>query len=235
MNRVRSLLFAVWLYGSMLVLALVWLPGFLGERAWLMTGVRVWARATLWGLRVIGGVRVEVRGLERRPAGPLLVAGKHMSMLDIFIPLLVLSDPALVLKRELTRLPVFGAGVRKAEMIVVDREAHVAALKALLAAARERMAEGREVVIFPEGTRALPGDPPDYKPGIAALYRDLHCACLPIATNSGAHWSARGLKLTPGVAVYEILEPIPAGLKRGEFMRTLQKRIETATDALLKA
>lgn len=230
MSRLRSIAFGAWLYGTMLVLAVVFLPG---TRGWLMVGVRTWARATLWGLRVLGGVRVEVRGLEKRPAGPLLVAGKHQSMLDIFVPLLVLTDPALVLKRELTRLPVFGFGVGKAEMIPIDREGTLAALKAMVAAARSRLAEGREVVIFPEGTRSLPGDPPDYKPGVAALYRELDSACLPIATNSGQHWSARGLTLTPGVAVYEILEPIPAGLKRAEFMRTLEERIETATGALL--
>ena len=235
MSRVRSLLFGAWLYGCMLVLALIFLPGFFGPRGWLMAGVRSWTRATVWGLRVFGGVRVEVRGAERRPAGPLLVAGKHQSMLDIFVPFLSLTDPALVLKRELTRLPVFGPGVKKAGMIPVDREAHVAALKAMVADARARLAEGREVVIFPEGTRALPGSAPTYKPGVAALYRELDCACLPIATNSGRHWSAKGLRLTPGVAVYEILEPIPAGLKRAEFMRTLQERIETATDALLSA
>lgn len=235
MNSLRSAAFGLWLYGSMLVLALVFLPAFLGPRGWLMAAARTWARTAIWGLRVIGGVRVEVRGLDRRPAGPVLVAAKHMSMLDTLAPMLFLTDPAFVLKRELLRLPIFGWGVRRADMIPIDREAHASALRTLVSDARARLSAGREVVIFPEGTRAAPGDPPDYKPGVAGLYRDLGVECVPMATNSGRCWSARGLRITPGVVVFELLEPIPPGLKRGEFMRTLQDRIETATDALLTA
>lgn len=234
MRGLRSGLFGLWLYGSMTVLALVFLPAFFGPRTWMLAGARTWARAALWGLRVICGVRVEVRGLDRRPAGPVLIAAKHMSMLDTLAPMLFLSDPAFVLKQELLSYPVFGWGLRKIDMIPIDREAHAAALRKLVADSRDRLSDGREVVIFPEGTRALPGDAPDYKPGVAALYRDLGVACVPMATNSGQVWSARGLSITPGVAVFELLEPIEPGLKRGEFMRTLQDRIETATGALVQ-
>ena len=97
----------------------------------------------------------------------------------------------------------------------------------------ERMKLSRQVVIFPEGTRKKPGAPPAYKPGIAALYRDLGLPCIPCATNSGVHWPAKGFMRYPGVVVFHYLDPIPAGLKRAEFMKILEERIETASQALL--
>jgi 1-acyl-sn-glycerol-3-phosphate acyltransferase len=100
--------------------------------------------------------------------------------------------------------------------------------------AREQFRLGdRQLVIFPEGTRKAPGAPPDYKPGVAGLYRELEVPVHPVATNAGVHWPAHGFLRRPGVIVYEFLEPIPPGLKRAEFMRLLQERIETASDRLL--
>lgn len=229
----RSALFGAWMYGLLVVLFLIWLPTFLAPRQAIGVGLRVWARGVLWGLRTIGGVRVEVRGAEYAPTGPALIAGKHQSMLDTIAPFVTLADPAFVLKRELLALPLFGWVCRKARMVPVDREAHATALRRLVADARDRLDDDRQLIIFPEGTRTAAGAAPDYKPGVAALYRDLGVACTPMATNSGAHWSARGLRLTPGVVVFQYLPPIPPGLKRGEFMRTLQDRIETASSALL--
>src|SRR5262249_13779976 len=95
------------------------------------------------------------------------------------------------------------------------------------------VAQGRQIVIFPEGHRMAPGAAPDYKPGVAGLYRDLGLPCTPLATNSGAHWPAHGFTRRPGKIVFEFLEPIPPGLHRGEFMRTLQERLEAASTKLL--
>ena len=120
-------------------------------------------------------------------------------------------------------------------MIAVDRSAHAKALKDMVKLARLRFAEGRQILIFPEGTRGLPGAAPDYKPGIAALYRDLGCPCVPMATNSGQHWHAKGFRRTPGTVVFEFLPPIPPGLKRAEFMAELEARIEAKSTELLNA
>ncbi len=233
MKAVRSALVGAWMDGTMLVLFVIFLPTFLMPRQALDVGVRLWCRMTLWGLRVIGGVRVEVRGREHMPTGGALIAGKHQSMLDTLAPWLWLGDPAYVLKRQLLSLPIFGWGVRKVRMIAVDREAHAAALRRLVDDARREIDDARQVIIFPEGTRSEPGDPPAYKPGVAALYRELGVGCTPMATNSGLRWSAKGLSLTPGLAVYEFLPAIPPGLKRAEFMRELQARLEGASTALL--
>jgi len=112
-------------------------------------------------------------------------------------------------------------------------EGHSAALKKLVRDAKDRFADGRQVVIFPEGTRTAPGAPSDYKPGIAALYREIDVPVHPVATNSGVHWSARGQTIHRGTIVFEFLEPIPPGLKRAEFMRLLRERNETASAKLL--
>jgi 1-acyl-sn-glycerol-3-phosphate acyltransferase len=175
---------------------------------------------------------VEVRGLEHRPRGPALIAAKHQSMLDGIAPLRFLHDPTFVLKKELVASPVYGAYGRKAELIPLDREGGVGALKQLVADVRDRLNKGRPTIIFPEGTRQPPGAPPAYKPGVAGLYRELELPVIPMATNSGLHWPGRGWIMRPGRAVYEFLPPIAPGLKRGAFMAELQDRVETASEAL---
>ena len=229
----RSLGFTLWLYLSMPLFAVGLSPALLGPHRYAMGVIKLWARFVLFGLRWIAGVRVEIRGLEHRPVGPALVAGKHQGMLDVVVPFALLADPCIVMKKELMPLPFFGWFAWKTKMIAVDRSAHAKALKDMVKQARARRDEGRQIVIFPEGTRKPPGAEPDYKPGIAALYRDLDCPCWPLATNSGVHWPAHGFIRRPGVVVFEFLPPIPPGLKRAEFMTELQTRLEAASTALL--
>lgn len=232
MNAARSVLFYVWLFGLIIVFALLCLPMLVLPRGVLTQGQRLWAACVLGGLRLICGVRVEVRGLEHCPAGAALIAAKHQSMLDGIAPLRFLHDPSFVLKKELLANPVYGAYGRKAELISLDREGGAAALKQLVADVRDRLAKRRPTIIFPEGTRQLPGAPPDYKPGVAGLYRELGTPVTPVATNSGLRWPARSWIMQPGAAIYEFLPPIAPGLKRGAFMAELQTRIEAASDAL---
>jgi len=231
--RLRSILHGCWYYGVTVVLAILYLPMLALPRAVLRRGIRVWAHLLIWGLRVIGGVRLEVRGLEKLPPGAVLLAAKHQSMFDIIPAFAYMPDALFVMKRELMRIPVFGWHNRKAGTIVVDRAGQAQAMRQMIADARDRFREPRQLLIFPEGTRRPPGAPPDYKPGVAGLYRDLEVPCVPVATNTGAHIDVNGIARSPGVVVYQVLDPIPPGLKRADFMRVLQERIETASDALL--
>lgn len=232
MTSVRSLIFILWLYLSMVIYAVGLSPALLMPHRYAMGVIKLWARFVLFGLRWIAGVKVEFRGLEHRPTGPALVAPKHQGMLDVIAPFAVLDDACFVLKKELMPLPFFGWFTWKTKMIPVDRSAHAKALKDMVRHARARLAEGRQIVIFPEGTRAPVGAPADYKPGVAAIYRDLEVACHPVATNSGVHWPAHGFRRHPGTVVFEFLPPIPAGLKRAEFMKRLEDSVETASAAL---
>ncbi|HYG28358.1 MAG TPA: lysophospholipid acyltransferase family protein [Caulobacteraceae bacterium] len=233
MTLIRSLVFLAFFYALSTAAAIAMTPLLLGRRRWIVQTIGVWARGVVFLLRVICGVRMEVRGRQHMPTGPALIAAKHQGVFDTIGPFTFLPDAAFVLKKELLAIPFYGWYAIKGGMVTVDRAGHAAALKKLVKDTRERMAEDRQVIIFPEGTRKEPGAAPDYKPGIAALYRDLGLPCTPMATNSGAHWPAHGFLRRPGTIVFEFLEPIPAGLKRGEFMKELQARIEAASDALL--
>jgi len=232
-TTLRSLVFVVWLYLSMALFAVGLSPMLLLPYRPAMWVIRGWSKFVLFGLRWIAGVKVEFRGLEHSPVGAALLAGKHQSMLDVIAPFAVLPDNCFIMKKELMPLPFFGWFAWKTKMIAVDRSAHAKALKDMVKQARARFAEGRQILIFPEGTRAEVGAAPDYKPGIAALYRDLDCPCTPMATNSGVHWPAHGFRRHPGVVIYEFLPVIPAGLKRVEFMAQLEEQIETASTAML--
>ncbi len=234
MTTFRSLAFNVVFYLWTLIAAIATLPLLLGRYRSAQWTLNTWARVVTWLLRVVGGVTVEVRGSEHIPAGAALVAPKHQCMFDIFGTMAVLPAPCYVLRKELMRIPVFGWWAWKGRMVVIDREGGAKALKKMLADARARLAEApRQIVIFPEGTRGKPGKAGDYQPGVAALGRYLDMPCVPVALNSGAHWQKGGLALKPGTIVFEFLEPLPAGLKRAEFMRELEDRLEAASNALL--
>jgi 1-acyl-sn-glycerol-3-phosphate acyltransferase len=136
------------------------------------------------------------------------------------------------MKRELMRIPLFGWHCAKMGVVVVHREGQANAMRKLISDARQRLQEPRQLLIFPEGTRKAPGDPPDYKPGVAGIYRDLGLPCALVATNTGDHLDVNGLPTSPGVVVYEVVTSLPAGLKRADFMRSLQDKIEAASAAL---
>ncbi len=231
MTALRSLLFHVWLTLLTIVMGVAFLPSLVGPRRWAVTGSRIWARLVLGGLRVICGLKWEARGLEHLKGGARLVAGKHMCMWETVATLVLLDDPAIVLKRELFAIPIFGWYARRLELIPIVREAHAKALRGMVADAKARLADGRPVAIYPEGTRKKPGAAPDYKPGVAALYAQLDVPCVPYALNSGLFWS--GFWRRPGTIVIEFLPPIPPGLTRRPFMAELERTIETKTAELL--
>jgi 1-acyl-sn-glycerol-3-phosphate acyltransferase len=232
-TRVRSLLFMLWLYGTMAFFGIVCSPLLLFPIPAAMAVIRWWAGAVLFGARWIVGVKVVFRGLEYRPDGPALIAGKHLSMLDTIAPFTVLKQTCYVLKKELIYLPFLGWFAWRTKMVAVNRADAAKALKLMVAACRARLSEGRQILIFPEGTRSEVGADADYKPGVAALYRDLDVPCHLLATNSGQFWPGHGIDRKPGTVVFEFLPPLPAGLKRGEFMVQMKEKLETASNRLI--
>jgi 1-acyl-sn-glycerol-3-phosphate acyltransferase len=229
----RSLVFVVAFYAWGVICAVGCTPILLGPVSWSLKMFETWSRGVILLLKVICDVRVEVRGREHMPTGPALIAPKHQCMLDVFAQFSVLPSSSFVMKKELTWIPWFGWYAQRVGSIVVDREAGASALKKMVREAKVLFAHNRQIVIFPEGHRQPIGAAPDYKPGIAALYREIDVPVHPVATNSGVHWPRHGFLRHPGTIVFEYLEPIPPGLKRAEFMRTLQERIETASAKLL--
>lgn len=230
----RSLLFNTVFYLNLIVFLVAGFWFMFTPRKWSMWALKQWAKASLWWLKVIAGTRMEVRGREHIPHGPALLAGKHQSFWDIFALLPLLDDPALVLKKELTLIPLFGWFCLKFRMIAVDRSAGTSALKKMTADAKQAASKSRQVMIFPEGTRAAPGAAPDYKPGAAALYMQMGVACTPFALNSGLFWPRRKVIRRPGTIVVEFLPAIEPGLDRKTFSARLQDEIEMATTRLLR-
>jgi 1-acyl-sn-glycerol-3-phosphate acyltransferase len=230
---IRSVVFfAVFYVETALFLVLgSWL--FVAPRSWAMAGLKTHALASLWLLRHITGTRMEVRGMEKLPKGACLVVSKHQSAWDTFALVPLFRDPAIVLKDELKWIPFYGWFCVKFEHILVKRDKAALALKRMIADARQRADQGREIVIFPEGTRRPPGAPPDYKPGYVALYEGLELPCVPLALNSGLYWPRRSIRRFPGTIVVEFLDPLPAGMPRKEFRRVIEARLEEASARLI--
>jgi len=229
----RSLVFSGLFYVNITLRMIVALPTILLPYSFLHGVLHRYASSTLWFLRVVCGTGVEWRGRDKLPAGPYIVACKHQSLWETFALFTVLPDPTFVLKRELMWLPLFGWLATKARMIPIDRGSHTKALTSMIAAARREAACGRQIVIFPEGTRRSPGAKPRYLPGVAFLYAELGLPCVPVALNSGLFWPRRSLRRYPGTVLVEMLDPIPPGLEKREFLSRLQSATEEATARLV--
>jgi len=227
----RSALFLVWFIVVSLVMNIGSVPLLLAPRLAVVWTANKWARLVLFGLRHITGIDMAVRG-ELPASARLLIAAKHFSIWETIAVLALLRDPAVVLKRELLFVPLYGWFCAKMEMIAVDRKSGSKAIRRMHAAATRALEAGRPIVIFPEGTRKKIGAAPDYKPGVAGLYAQLGDPCIPVAHNSGLHWAGWFLR-KPGTIVVEYLEPIPPGLARRDFMALLERRIEEATARLI--
>ena len=229
----RSLLFNILFYPVFVFWAVIALPTLMMPRAALMKVASWWARSNILLMRAICNIKVEFRGVEKIPKGPLIVAAKHQSMWETISLLRFFDAPFFVLKRELTWIPLFGLFLVKANMIAIDRGAGARALRAIMRRAEEEVRHGRQFVIFPEGTRRPVGAPPHYKSGVSVIYADCGVPCLPAALNSGLFWPRRTFMRYPGTLVVEFLDPLPPGLPRGEFMARIETVIEEATNRLV--
>jgi 1-acyl-sn-glycerol-3-phosphate acyltransferase len=229
----RSIVFNALFYLVLLAYLAVALPTLLLPRWGILRLAQHWARTNLALLRIVCRIEVDWRGLEKIPPGAVLVAAKHQSTWETFALLTLFRDPTFIIKRELLWIPFYGWFARHAGMIPVDRGGGKAVLVAMTARARAVLVEGRQIVVFPEGTRRPPGAEPKYKFGIAHLYAEGVAPCVPIALNSGLFWPRRKFLRHPGTVVVEILDPIAPGLDTGVFFARLQHDIEAATARLI--
>jgi 1-acyl-sn-glycerol-3-phosphate acyltransferase len=230
-NRLRGALFYGWFYLSMGVCgALFFLPALVSP-VWARALSKLWMAQMFLSLRLIGGVRTEIRGDV--PRGFALIAAKHQSMLDVWQLYLTLPFARFVMKRELTRAPVFGWFALRVGTVAVDRGGGRPALQAMVAALRAAGDADGQIVIYPQGTRTPPGVRRDYKVGVHAVYEAMGAPCIPVALNSGLR-QPRGVAVRPGFAVLEFLPPIPPGLPRDAFMARLEAEIEAASDRLAR-
>jgi 1-acyl-sn-glycerol-3-phosphate acyltransferase len=230
---IRSLIFNIAFYANLVLHLLAGLVALVLPRSVTVLIVKSWGHTSLWLLRVICDLKIEVRGREKIPAGGILVASKHQSIWETFMLPILFADPVFIVKRELMWIPVFGWMAVKTRAVPVNRAGGARAMVTMLQQARLRIEELRQIVIFPEGTRRAVGAEPVYKVGVARMYTTLGVACLPVALNAGLFWPRRTFMRYPGTVVVDILDPIPPGLDARTFFDRMQSDIESATDRLV--
>jgi 1-acyl-sn-glycerol-3-phosphate acyltransferase len=223
MSLLRAGLFNLWFFGLTFVMGLggLFVRAFAPARA--HDYARRWVRLVLGGLRVICGIGHEVIHPERLPRGPALVASQHQSAFDTLVWMLLVPRASYVMKRELTRIPLFGPMLLAAGQIPVDRTAGAAALRALLREAERAREAGRHIIIFPEGTRTPPGERVPLQPGVAALAAYLRVPVIPVATDSGLHWGRRAFRKHPGTIHLALGAPIDPGLPRAALLAAIEQ------------
>lgn len=232
MGYLKSTFLNLMVYGWSTVLVLllwVFLPF---PRMAMVRAFHWWTGSLVWMLDHFLGIKYEIRGLENLPKETAILASKHQSTWDTLFFYTLIDDPAYVLKKELLSIPLYGWYLRKCNLIAVDRDARASALKHVIKETNAALESGRTVVIFPEGTRTVPGQKVEYQPGIAAMYKSAARPVVPIALNSGCFWGRRDFLKRPGKIVVEILPPIQPGLKPRDFLGTLATQIEEASERL---
>jgi 1-acyl-sn-glycerol-3-phosphate acyltransferase len=222
-SKLRAAAFAVYFYAATTILALAGVPVRLFAPHAALTLARVWVRVVLAGLRPICGISIEVTGAQHLPAsGSVLVASQHQSEFDTLIWMMLLARPSYVMKQELLRIPLFGPLLIPAGMIPVDRGAGAAAMRDLLKATALAVQDGRQIVIFPEGTRVPAGERIVLQPGITALSARLRLPVLPVATDSGRRWPRNLLAKEAGPIHIAIGAPIPPGTPRADMLTKIE-------------
>jgi 1-acyl-sn-glycerol-3-phosphate acyltransferase len=230
---IRSGLFNILFIGWTALVAICFVPTLALSFERRFIGPRLWAKGSLWLLKVICGIHYRIIGAEHLPTTPFLVASKHQSAWETFFYYLTFPFPSYVLKQELLHIPIMRLYFLACRMIPIRRESEASALKVLLKSAKSRIDDhGMTVVIFPEGTRTRHGVAGHYKPGIAALYQYLKVPVVPVALNSGKYWGRQAFFKHPGTITLEFLPPIMPGLPREAFMNQLEESIETACSNL---
>ena len=225
-----NMFFFLWTAAAVLLMtSLLILP-----RAFMATLVMIWAFILSEALKLIIGLKFEVRGRENIIKGGVIYAAKHQSAWDTFVYFLILKNPSYILKKELLVIPFWGWCAQRYRAIIVDRKGGGTALKRMVSDAKDRISRKMPIIIFPEGTRKVLGEPTSYQPGVAALYRAIGVPVVPVAVNSGRFWGRRSFIKMPGTIIIQFLPAIQPGLKRDDFMKNLQIAIEKATSELLE-
>ncbi len=227
-----TMVVTVVVFGLLIALLGGLLPGRFSDRM-----ATRWGRVNLWLQRVICGLRYELTGAENLPKGACIVMSKHQSTWEtIGLRGLLKPEQSWVLKQELMRIPIFGWGLRFAKSIPIDRAAGRRAVLRVVEQGQARLAEGRYVIIFPEGTRTAPGERRKYGMGGGVLAERSGAVVVPIAHNAGVFWRRRGVKKYPGTIRVVIGPAIDtAGKRASQIMQEVESWIEARQQELTMA
>jgi 1-acyl-sn-glycerol-3-phosphate acyltransferase len=224
----RSALFNAFFFASTFVLTVPAALLSLVAPGQIMGWARFWARTQIHAARIICGIRLQISGWENLPPAPVLIASRHESTFDVLVWIANLPAACFVVKRELAAIPLFGRCIRATGMIAVDRDAGGAAMRTLLRGGDRAKAEGRHIIIFPEGTRVDPGEYPPLQPGVAALASRTGLPVVPIMTDSGKFWGRRSFRKRPGTIRISIQPPLTAKLGREALLDALRSAFDAS-------
>lgn len=228
----RSLFFVAQMYVAMLVIGLLWAPWAMFSRKGAYSACKNYCWYVWWSARWMVGIKTEIRGTP--PSEECLIAAKHQSFLDILMIFGAIPAGKFIMKASLKWAPVLGAYGWRIGCVPVNRGKRGKAIKKMVADVAAGLVHPGQLIIYSQGTRVAPGAKKPYKVGTYVLYEQLGQPCVPVATNVGVLWPRHGIYRTPGTAVVEFLEPIPAGLPQDEFMKRLESVVETRSDALMR-
>lgn len=236
-NIPGSILFNVIFYSVTFVLCFSYLPLLLLPRPWFLGAVRFYLNIVYGLEKYLLGLDYEVRGIENLPTrGSYIIAAKHQSQYETFKLHFLFRDPAIILKRELIAIPLFGWYLNKTDVIAIDRSTPEKAIESIQDGARRMQAQGRPILIFPQGTRVSPHETAQEKPykvGVARIQESTGLPIIPMAMNAGLFWPKRGFFKSSGKVIFEFLEPIPSGMDRAALLKILEERIEEKSNALM--
>tara|TARA_Y100001936_G_C16080045_1_gene677049 strand:+ start:98 stop:856 length:759 start_codon:yes stop_codon:yes gene_type:complete len=233
-NFIRAILFNITFYGATAVLCFLYLPSLLLPRPIFIKVITSYFQTMYFIERTVLGLKMEVRGLENLPKkGSYIVASKHQSAYETLKLFILFGDPAIVYKRELTLIPLWGWFMLKAQMIPIDRKRWKTAMQSIIENAESVVKEGRPIAIYPQGTRVKVGEQRPYKYGFMKLYTAYDLPIVPVALNTGYFWAKNAFLKKPGTAIIEILPPIEAGKDPAVTFEILQRQIEDRSDELL--
>lgn len=228
----RSVIFVVLIFSWMLILGVLFAPYALLSKKGALMGCKTYARSTIWLARWVVGIRSEIRG--RVPVEEVVIGAKHQSFLDVLMIFNAVPHAKFIMKRELMWTPFIGLYARRLGCIPVDRGKRGAAVSKMVKDVAKEFAEPGQLVVYPQGTRVVPGQKLPYKVGTAVLYEGLGFSCVPVATNAGLFWRRSGILRKPGLAIVEFLDPIQPGIERKAFLAQLETVIEARSDALMQ-
>ena len=229
----RSIIFYLLLYMWTLTLGVLALPYLLLPSSYVRSLANLWISGILELLKLTCGITYEIKNIENIPDRAVIVASKHQSAFETLLLFRLVKNSIFIHKRELFLIPIFGLYLKKSNMISINRNEGAKAIRKMLIEVKQNILNGYSIIIFPEGTRKKPGDPPDYKTGIAGIYKESEAEVLPVAVNSGNYWPKHTFIKKPGKIIIKFLKPIPSKLEKSEFLKKIESVIEDETNKII--
>ena len=229
----RSIIFYLLLYMWTLTLGVLALPYLLLPNSYVRSLANLWISGILELLKLTCGITYEIKNIENIPDRAVIVASKHQSAFETLLLFRLVKNSIFIHKRELFLIPIFGLYLKKSNMISINRNEGAKAIRKMLNEVKQNILNGYSIIIFPEGTRKKPGDPPDYKTGIAGIYKESEAEVLPVAVNSGNYWPKHTFIKKPGKIIIKFLKPIPSKLEKSEFLKKIESVIEDETNKII--